>query len=211
MFANFFGSALLPVGLLLKSAAALCLYHPVSWLYLAFYEGSPRLLDCLLDRSVNVHTASLRIAVRRCMPDAIENQVMSLSSQDRKHLLAIWREHFPETSPPSVRKELLVAMITYKLQERVHGGLSQSSRRQLREIARSFAPEKRNHPSLAPHLMTGTRLIRSWQGKIHEVTVADSGFEYNGRHFDNLSIIAREITGTRWSGPLFFGTKRRPS
>jgi hypothetical protein len=32
-------------------------------------------------------------------------------------------------------------------------------------------------------------------------------FTYRGKPFSNLSQIAREITGTRWSGPLFFGTK----
>ena len=37
------------------------------------------------------------------------------------------------------------------------------------------------------------------------------GFEYRGQHFATLSEIARSITGTRWSGPAFFGLKRRGS
>jgi Protein of unknown function (DUF2924) len=53
----------------------------------------------------------------------------------------------------------------------------------------------------------GTRLIRQWQGKSYKVTVAKSGFEYDGQWYASLSEIARLITGTRWSGPLFFGLK----
>jgi len=55
----------------------------------------------------------------------------------------------------------------------------------------------------------GTQLIREYQGTEHHVTVIRNGFEYHGRTFRSLSHIAREITGTRWSGPLFFGLTRR--
>ena len=139
----------------------------------------------------------------------VEARVASLPDLNRAQLLDMWREHIPEDTPPPLRKELLVPILAYKLQERVYGGLSHSARRRLREIAQSLAPEKRQHPSVAPCLKTGTRLVRSWQGKVHEVTVSDGGFVYGGRVFDNLSTIAREITGTRWSGPLFFGTKKK--
>jgi hypothetical protein len=54
----------------------------------------------------------------------------------------------------------------------------------------------------------GTKLIREYQGIEHHVTVTRNGFEYQGRTFRSLSHIAREITGTRWSGPLFFGLTR---
>jgi hypothetical protein len=53
----------------------------------------------------------------------------------------------------------------------------------------------------------GTRLIREWQGVTHEVTIETDGFTWSGKHFTNLSEIARAITGTRWSGPRFFGLK----
>jgi hypothetical protein len=56
---------------------------------------------------------------------------------------------------------------------------------------------------------SGTRLIRSWQGKTHTVTVEESGYQYEGRRYRSLSEIARQITGTQWSGPLFFGLKSR--
>lgn len=56
-------------------------------------------------------------------------------------------------------------------------------------------------------LSPGTRLMREWQGKVHQVTVLVKGFEHQGKSYSSLSSIAREITGTAWSGPLFFGLK----
>jgi hypothetical protein len=57
-------------------------------------------------------------------------------------------------------------------------------------------------------LMPGTVLTREYQGIEHRVTVAQDGqYEFEGRRYPSLSMIAREITGTRWSGPLFFGVK----
>jgi hypothetical protein len=54
-------------------------------------------------------------------------------------------------------------------------------------------------------------MVRHWRGKPHEVLVTDSGFEYCGRSYSSLSQIAREITGTQWSGPAFFGLKKARS
>jgi hypothetical protein len=56
-----------------------------------------------------------------------------------------------------------------------------------------------------PVYKPGTRLIREWHGKTHEVTVEECGFSWNNQRYRSLSEIAREITGTRWSGPRFFG------
>jgi hypothetical protein len=61
--------------------------------------------------------------------------------------------------------------------------------------------------SEAPQIKAGTRLIRDWRGQAHRVTVLENGYEYAGKRYSSLSQIARLITGTRWSGPLFFGLK----
>jgi Protein of unknown function (DUF2924) len=60
-----------------------------------------------------------------------------------------------------------------------------------------------------PRLKAGAVLLREWHGTAHRVGVLESGYEYHGQRFNSLSEIARRITGTRWSGPLFFGVKRR--
>lgn len=51
----------------------------------------------------------------------------------------------------------------------------------------------------------GTRLIREWQGQTHEVTIMDKGYHWQGKQYRSLTAIAYEITGTKWSGPRFFG------
>lgn len=54
-------------------------------------------------------------------------------------------------------------------------------------------------------------MIREWKGVVHEVEILEEGFIWRGHRYTNLSRIARDITGTRWSGPLFFGLKKRPN
>ncbi|EWS54643.1 MULTISPECIES: DUF2924 domain-containing protein [unclassified Methylibium] len=73
--------------------------------------------------------------------------------------------------------------------------------RLLRSLRRSAGPSS---STVAP----GTRLLREWQGRTHQVTVLSSGYEWNGQTYRSLSAIARSITGTAWSGPLFFGLRR---
>ena len=53
-------------------------------------------------------------------------------------------------------------------------------------------------------------LIREWNGVVHVATVeADGTVRWNGKAWKSLSEVARTITGTRWSGPAFFGLKRK--
>ena len=61
--------------------------------------------------------------------------------------------------------------------------------------------------SAAASLAPGTRLLREWQGQTHHVTVLAQGFEYDGKVFRSLTAISRAITGSAWSGPLFFGLR----
>ncbi len=65
------------------------------------------------------------------------------------------------------------------------------------------------HPDSALTLKPGVRLLREWGGRTHQVTVTDDGFDYGGKHYRSLSEIARTITGARWSGPRFFGLRKR--
>jgi len=94
------------------------------------------------------------------------------------------------------------------MQERAYGGLSHTARKRLREIAASLHMDKLPPRDGDTEPQTGTRLIRSWHGEVHEVIAIGSGYLYRGRTYSSLSRIAREITGTRWSGPLFFGTRK---
>jgi Protein of unknown function (DUF2924) len=103
----------------------------------------------------------------------------------------------------------LMRGIAYKIQECAHGGLSRATLRKLQALAEQLEAGDGRWLDPYPALKPGTRLVRSWGGEAHSVLVLDEGFEYRGARFRSLSQIARAITGGRWSGPRFFGLKRR--
>jgi Protein of unknown function (DUF2924) len=143
------------------------------------------------------------------LPDTLAQQIEALPKMNRAQLRAKWREVLRQSPPAHLRKQLLVPLLAYKLQEQAYGGLKPEVKRRLRELARQL--EARPGKALvapALRLKLGTQLLRSWQGETHAVTVGEEGFGYKGEQFKSLSEIARRITGTRWSGPLFFGLKQ---
>lgn len=101
---------------------------------------------------------------------------------------------------PGISAELLRMGIAYRLQEKVHGGLSRSSATALKTSSDRGRPMK-----------AGTRLVRFWGGRTITVEVVENGFLYEDREYASLSAIAREVTGTNWSGPRFFGLGGRAS
>jgi hypothetical protein len=87
-------------------------------------------------------------------------------------------------------------------------GLSKSTRRKLKMLAKMFRSEGRIAPDPGLSLKSGARLVREWHGHTHTVTVTEDGFEYAGMTYPSLTKIAKKITGTHWSGPRFFGLLR---
>jgi len=142
------------------------------------------------------------------MEKDISRDIAELPALNKAQLLPIWRKNFDDDPPPKLRKELMVPILAYRIQEKEFGGLSHGARKRLREIAQSLGSGKRPDHDAVSRIRPGTRLIRRWGGEVHEVSVIDAGFEYRGQQYGSLSKIAREITGTRWSGPLFFGTRK---
>ena len=122
-------------------------------------------------------------------------------------LRALWRECWRRPAP-DIGPDLLRRGIAWKLQSRVHGDLPNGIGRTID----SFAERLRRGEDLrarSPSLRAGSRLVREWQGKAHHVIVLDDGFEHEGRRYSSLTQIASAITGVRWSGPVFFGVKKR--
>jgi len=93
------------------------------------------------------------------------------------------------------------------MQELARGGLRPEPQRQLLRIAQHFTEIGEATIRDRPELKPGTRLMREWQGRTYDVLVLDDGFSWQGTRYRSLSAIARQITGTAWSGPLFFGLK----
>jgi hypothetical protein len=102
---------------------------------------------------------------------------------------------------------LLLRAVAYRMQEVARGALRTEPQRQLLRIAREFNKTGAVTIRARPELKPGTRLVREWRGRTHDVLVLDDGFSWQGGHYRSLSAIARKITGTAWSGPLFFGLK----
>lgn len=140
------------------------------------------------------------------MRTAISPIIKGLREAPRRRLLEIWQEWYGKDAPSGIRRELLVPFLAYRIQEKTHGGLKPSTRAELRRVARALekAPDSPTRIS-RPKPKPGTRIIRQWHGQTHEVLVAESGYEYRGASYRSLSQIVRKITGTRWSGPAFFG------
>lgn len=123
-------------------------------------------------------------------------------------LRSMWRDIFRKPAP-EVPPNLLRRSIACRLQERVHGGLTPAVKKQIARLQKELA--KSNGAGTLPDiaLKPGTRLVRTWKGRSYHALVGDDGFEYDGRQFRSLSQIAEEITGAHWSGPRFFGLKKR--
>lgn len=141
------------------------------------------------------------------MADSLAQKIAELPTLNKAQLLPIWAENFPSPPPPKLRKELMVPILAYRMQERQFGGLSHSARRRLQEIARTLPGKGGRRVELASAPETGTKLIRFWRGQVHEVIATDEGYIYKGERYTSLSKLAKVITGTHWSGPAFFGTK----
>jgi hypothetical protein len=118
-----------------------------------------------------------------------------------------WQSLFGANPPPKLRASLLIQAIAYRLQEQALGGLKPATLRLLNRIADDATARRVTKNPERIRLTAGTTLIREWHGTKHQVTVLEEGFLYHAKRFRSLSLIARTITGSRWSGPLFFGLK----
>lgn len=146
------------------------------------------------------------------MDASVVAQVTELEHLPITALREKWKALFSAVPPRFCNRKHLVGRLAYRIQELAYGGLSREARQQLNQLAdgidsRQTGDKNRQRNPDTP--LTGTRLIREWQGCRYEVTALDSGFEYAGKRYRSLSAIATAITGTKWNGPVFFGLRRR--
>lgn len=137
-------------------------------------------------------------------------RIAGLKTTPTADLKSQWRELFGKEPPPYSRT-YLQSRLAYRIQELSLGGLKPQTIAHLEALGEALdsgKPEKRKVPA-ANRLITGTQLIREYQGVPHTVIVRDTDFVYEGRPYKSLSAIARAITGTRWNGLMFFGLKRK--
>jgi len=142
------------------------------------------------------------------MTNSLYKESEALAVMKPPELRARWREVYRSVAP-DIGPDLLRRGIAYRLQERGKGGLTGSTRREIERLVKRLEQGEGALGSSAPALKPGTRLVRSWHDRMHQVLVLDDGFEFKGRRYVSLSQIARDITGAHWSGPRFFGLVTR--
>ena len=143
----------------------------------------------------------------------LDDKLAGLARLTPAQLREQWQRLYRAPAPP-IGPDLLARGIAWQLQERSLGGLTPSAARELKRLAARVGGQsgQANVPTpttTAADLRPGTTLMRSWGDRNWSVLVTESGLVFEGRHYDSLSKIAREITGAHWSGPRFFGLKSK--
>ncbi len=141
----------------------------------------------------------------------LDQELTRLQDIDTPYLRDEWFKRFNCKPAPRLGRDLMIRAIAYKVQEKVFGGLSKTSKQKLKTYQRQIKASGTIAIATDIRIKPGTKLIREWNGKTHTVIALDKKFEYEGKSFSSLSKIAREITGSHWSGPRFFGLKKRPT
>jgi len=136
--------------------------------------------------------------------------IEDLPDMSPAQLRAAWRDQYRRPAP-DIGPDLLRRGLAWKIQARVNGGLTTSTRKAIEKAQAQLARKGSVASSPDFVIKPGTRLVREWHGKTHHVLVLDKGFEHEGRLYESLSQIAKAITGAHWSGPRFFGLSRRTS
>ena len=141
---------------------------------------------------------------------SVASRLAALPNMPMAELWKLWDRYFPRR-PNHHNRDYVEGRVAYKLQEEAYGTTLAVRPRLIRigEAQSKIAVRHHNDIMIVP----GTVLVREYGEREHRViALPDGSFEYEGRQFKSLSATARHITGSRWSGPVFFGlikSKRR--
>jgi hypothetical protein len=139
---------------------------------------------------------------------AIETEIRALEAVSLAALRQEWRRRYGEPVPVPRSRDLLLRLLAWRIQAKAFGGLSPETLRILNEPVTTRRKKKAEPDS--PSLRKGTVLKRDWRGRQHYVTVIAEGYGHDGKTYKSLTEVARAITGTKWSGPRFFGLEATP-
>jgi hypothetical protein len=141
---------------------------------------------------------------------SVADQIVGLARMSPAQLRAEWRRlHRGQSLPEGMSTDLMMRAIAWRLQEKAYGGLPPVRLRELGRLAKQLETIGELDLERQRQLKPGTRLVRQWHGNPHSVTVLEQGYEFEERHYASLTPIARQITGTAWSGPRFFGLQQK--
>jgi len=137
----------------------------------------------------------------------LADELAVLDRLDLSVLKQRWLTLYGTDAPIRLGRALLLHAVAYGLQEKALGGIKSSTRRLLERAAQDGDARRPTASTQTAEARSGTVLIREWHGFSYRVTVLEDGVLLRGKHYRSLSEVARKITGTRWSGPRFFGLR----
>jgi hypothetical protein len=135
---------------------------------------------------------------------SVLRQLAALQKMKLSELQEKWHDLYG-TEPPNFKSSFLKKRLAYRIQELFYGGLEDSVKAKLKEIASKESKKGKSCAEVNGKILPGTRFVREWKGQIYETIVRDDGFEFNGQMYRSLSAIATKITGTRWNGRKWWG------
>jgi len=141
--------------------------------------------------------------------EQIEAELKHLQTLSLGGLRASWQERFG-ADPPGIRsRDVLLGIFAWRIQADAYGGLDVKTQKRLDTIATAIERNGSYEPKVTRSIAPGVELTREWKGTVHKVAVTQEGYRHLGKVYGSLSDIARTITGTRWSGPRFFGLEQK--
>ena len=142
--------------------------------------------------------------------DVRQKDITVIPTLSKTELHDRW-ERLEGTKPPNIPLALLRLLYAQRVREHAYGGIPDWVPAEFdRVLVESRKPrENKRVDSVRRSLSIGTRLVREWNGKTISVEVRQEGYLYADKLYGSLSEIARAVTGAHWSGPRFFGIKRR--
>ena len=153
-------------------------------------------------------------------------QIARLKRMPVAELRLEWQRLYgPQTR--SRNRDYLWKRLAWRVQELAYGGLDETTRQRLAELAPETYVRARRPSAFDPDRLVdaappppttkrdtrlpapGTVLTRQWHGAEIRVLVHENGYEHDGTIHGSLSALARAVTGQRWNGKLFFGLTTR--
>ena len=131
----------------------------------------------------------------------LNESISRLATMSSAELKDEWRA-LTKSPAPKISPKMMRLALAWEMQAKAFGGVSRETTRKLDQLA---AAKTKTSP-----VSPGMRLGREWGGKVHVVTVGeDRVIRWQDAEYRSLSEVAKAITGTHWSGPAFFGLKRK--
>jgi hypothetical protein len=153
---------------------------------------------------------TFRFDADAAVAESLTSEIAALSNHGVDALRVEWARRFRCPAPPIQSADVLRRLFAWRLQADAFGDLDSRTAAALKRTRTAIGRGKAPVPNVSTALRAGSVLVREWRGVNRRVLVRDNGFEHEGKEYRTLSEVARAITGTRWSGPRFFGLEEKP-